>query len=265
MSYICIMKKTYKIYGLIDPRTNKICYIGYTTQLLKTRLLQHLNPIPNNLSKIAKLHRYLKRNGLKLSIIEICNCKNEEEMYEKEIFYISHFKNIGYDLKNIQKGGKITINEEESYLKSKRTRLKNKKNYTTYRGENSPISLLTNNEVINIYNLIKKGYNNEDIYKFYNDKCTLSVIKAIRSGQNWKELFDINMKEFIPSIKSSSNECYTGYQKVKIVDLISKNYELCHIHKWFNKISKSDLKRIKNKIIWNPVWKVYKQISAYNK
>lgn len=265
MSYICIMEKKYKIYGLIDPRTNKICYVGYTTQLLKSRLLQHLNPISQNLSKIAKLSKYLRKKNLKLSIVEICNCKNEEEMYEKEIFYISHFKELGYNLKNIQKGGKLTINEFESYLKFKKTRLKNKKNYGDYRGENSNCSLLKNNEVINIFNLIKKGYSNEDIYMFYKDRCTLSVIKSIRSGQNWKELFNIHMKVFISSIPSKNITSYRSYQKIKIIELINKNYELQHIHKWFKKISKSDLKRIKNKVIWKPVWKVYEQISAYNK
>lgn len=229
----------------------------------KKRLSQHLNPILENKSKIAKLNRHLRKKDLKLSIVEVYNCKNEDEMYEKEIFYISYFNKLGYDLKNIQEGGKITINNEESYLKFKKTRLKNKEKHIVYRGENSSLSLLTNNEVLNIYLLIKKGYNNEDIYNFYNNKCTLSVIKAIRSGQNWKELFDIYMKNFISSIKSSSNNCYTGYQKVKIIKLINKGYSLDHINKWFNKVSKSDLKRIKNKVIWIPVWKVFEQISAY--
>ena len=112
------MEKKYKIYGLIDPRTNKICYIGYTTQLLRKRLLQHLNPISGNRSKIAKLHRHLKKKDLKLLIVEIYNCENEDDMYNKEIFYISYFNKLGYNLKNIQEGGKITINNKESYLKS---------------------------------------------------------------------------------------------------------------------------------------------------
>lgn len=252
--------KKYKIYGLIDPRTDKICYIGYTTQLLKSRLLQHLNPNSENKSNIAKLNRYLRKKDLKLKIIEIYDCKNEQEMYDKEIYYIAYYKKLGYKLKNIQEGGLITINNEESYLKFKKTRLKNKENHIIHRCENSVLTQFKNDEIINIYKLIKKGYNNEDLHKIYNTKCKLSAIKAIRSGKTWKELYNIYMKETISSIKSNSSDCYTGYQKIKIIDLINKNYELNHIQKWFNKISKSDLKRIKNKIIWKPVWKVYEQV-----
>jgi predicted GIY-YIG superfamily endonuclease len=81
------MNKSYKIYGLINPKTNKICYIGYTTQTLKRRLQQHLNPILENKSKIAKLSRSLKRQDLKLTIVEICQCIDVNDMYEKEIYY----------------------------------------------------------------------------------------------------------------------------------------------------------------------------------
>lgn len=259
------MENKYKIYGLIDPRTNKICYIGFTQQGLKKRLTQHLNPKPTNESKIAKLHRFLKSKNLKLTIVEIENCKSLEDMYDKEIYYISYYKNLGYKLKNIQDGGKIGVNSEESYNKFRKSMIKNKSDHNYLKGELNRLALLSNNEVLNIYNLIIKGYNNEDIYHFYKDKCKLSTIKAIRSGQTWKDLFNTNLNIKIPSIKSSSKDCYTGYQKLKIIDLINKDYELNHIHKWFNKISKSDLKRIKNKVIWNPVWKVYEQISAYNK
>jgi hypothetical protein len=259
------MNKIYKIYGLIDPRSNKLCYIGYTTQTLKNRLRQHLNPKDENMSKIAKLQRYLNKYDKKLSIIEICNCKSEEEMYEKEIYYISHFKSLGYTLKNIQPGGKITINNNESYRKFKKTHLKNKEFHKIKKCEESHLSKLTNKDVLKIYKLIIKGYNNLDIIFYFKDKCKISCVKSIRNGKNWSSLFKSHLDIIIPSIKSSSNDCYTGYQKLKIIDLIVKNYELDHINKWFNKISKSDLKRIKNKNIWVPVWKSHEQISAYNK
>lgn len=259
------MNKTYKIYGLIDPRTNKLCYIGYTTQTLKKRLRQHLNPKEENMCKIAKLQRYLNRYNKKLTIFEICNCKSEEEMYEKEIFYISHFKKLGYNLKNIQSGGKNTINDIESYKKFRKTHLKNKEFHNIKKCEESHLSKLSNNDVYEIYKLILKGYNNSDIFYYYKDKCKISCIKAIRNGKNWNSLFKEKLNIIIPSIKSSSNDCYTGYQKLKIIELIIKNYEIEHIQKWFNKVSKSDLKRIKNKNIWIPVWKTYEQISAYNK
>lgn len=255
----------YKIYALVDPRNNKVCYIGCTYQNLNKRFLQHLNPIKTNQSKLAKLVRFLKNKSMKLSIIEIDNCSTKEEMYEKEIFHISDYKKRGYELKNIQDGGQININDKQSYLKFKKTHLNNKELHNYLKGEEARLSLLKNYEVLNIYELIKKGYNNEELYELYKDKCSLSAIKAIRAGQTWKTFYKINLNFKVVSIKNYDKNSYKSYQKLKIVDLIIKGYSIKHINKWFKKISISDLKRVQTKQIWQPVWKVHEQISAYNK
>lgn len=252
----------FKVYGLVDPRNNKICYIGITRKLLKRRLYQHNNPSDNNLCKIAKLSRHLKGKQLKFNIVELESCKDEIGMYDKEIYYINLYKSLNYRLYNIQPGGKITINDAESYKRSSITKLKNKENYNYLKGEDSPHTELTDEIVINIFALIKKGYNNCDIQEYYNNKYNISIIKAIRSGQNFKHLFKKYLNLKIPSIKNSSDSSYTGYQKVEIIKLIENDNSIEEIHNIFNKISLSDLRRIKNKVIWKPVWKVFKIMSA---
>ena len=93
-------KQSYFIYGLIDPRDSSLCYIGCTTRPLRIRLNQHNNVAENYKSKIANLSKFLKRSGLKFSMIKICTCQSEQEMYDKEIHYISYFRNQGYNLRN---------------------------------------------------------------------------------------------------------------------------------------------------------------------
>ena len=245
--------KTYKIYGLIDPRTYQICYIGYSTQKLKNRLAQHNNPHTENMSKIAKLCRSLKVLNKKFEIVEITTCLSEEDMYEKEIFYIKEYKQLGYKLYNLQDGGKLTTNPPES---RKRGAEKKKLKPSPLLGDNNPCSVLKESDVLNIYSLIKKNYTNLEIFEIYKEKCKISTIKALRNGQNWKHLWS---GYFDQPIKSLKNE-QTGYKariKLKIVDLIEKGYSIEHIHKHFPNLKNSDLKRIKDKKIWVPVWNIH--------
>lgn len=251
------MKNKYKIYGLIDPRDNKICYIGVTIRTLKKRIQEHNNPIDTNLSKIAKLSRYLKNKNLQLNIILIDTAINKEEMYQKEIELIKHFRKINPKLKNIQDGGLITLNNKNSYKRAS-IKMKDKKPKL---GENCNRSLLTKKDVLNIYDLIKQGQDNYNIYLLYKDKCKQSTIKAIRSGQNWNHLYNEYFNKFIPSIPCSKNGL-TGLNKIKILDMIINNMSNQVILNKYNKLSKSDLKRIINKTIWKKTWKIYEIISA---
>lgn len=250
----------YQIYGLIHPISNKICYIGYSTQKLKTRLTQHNNPKDSNMSKIAKLRRSLKKQNLKLSIVLLKNCSSEEEMYKEEIFYISFFKKDGFKLYNLQDGGKLTGNPLESYIRSKKSRVNNEYFYKDIKGEKHHLAILSEKDVLKIYTLIKSNYSNEEIFQKLKLKCSLSAIKAVRRGQTWKHLWE---QHFTIVIKSLFNRpgSYESLVKLKIIDLITKNYELIHINKHFSKISISDLKRIKEKQIWKPIWVRYSAIN----
>lgn len=257
--------KTYKIYGLIDPRNNSICYIGMTTQNPKKRLRQHRSPIKSNESKIAKLQRHLIKKGMTLDIVILYDCSSKEEMYSKEIEIIKFYKDNNHKLYNLQEGGLNTANPKFSLLKGVKTRNKNGNAHNVPKGEECSSSILSNDDVLRIYSLIKKFYSNEEIYELYKDKCKISTIKVLRTGQNWKHLWSLHFTDVINSIKTLE----TGYNpriKLKIVDLIKKGYAIEHIHSKFNKISISDLKRISEGKIWKPVVEIYrKNYSAFSK
>lgn len=107
ISYICFMI-TYSIYGLVDPRTNKVFYIGETTQLLK-RYRSHLLDVKNGAKQNGIKKKYfaeLKELGVKpfLKVFEI-DIESKELAVEREGFYIQLYKSNGCDLINMNDGG----------------------------------------------------------------------------------------------------------------------------------------------------------------
>lgn len=100
----------YKIYFLIDPRTNEIRYVGKTTKQLNKRLFN------GHLKDKAKTHKTnwinsLKKQGLIPEIKLVKICKNEELCNFSEKFYIKLLgradKNMGI-LVNSTDGGEGT-------------------------------------------------------------------------------------------------------------------------------------------------------------
>jgi group I intron endonuclease len=98
------MKAKYTIYKLIDPRNQKIRYIGLTFNSLKHRLNSHCHEKGKS-HKINWVQSLIKI-GLK-PIIDIVEdgLETYESACEKEIFYISKFSNEGHDLTNSCSGG----------------------------------------------------------------------------------------------------------------------------------------------------------------
>ena len=96
------MKTTF-IYGLIDPNTNIIRYIGKSDKP-KTRLSNHIQT-----SKKSKTHKSNWINSLikekKKPIITILEEVNIENWEEREKFWIKKYKDDGYDVTNFTNGG----------------------------------------------------------------------------------------------------------------------------------------------------------------
>lgn len=92
------------IYGLIDPRTAKIRYIGKANNP-KNRMRQHLNPRSNE--KITPVKAWIKslaKHGLVPCMITIEKCV-PDQWEEKEKFWIKRFKDEGNNILNIAEGG----------------------------------------------------------------------------------------------------------------------------------------------------------------
>jgi len=94
-----------KIYGLIEPITGQIKYIGKTKQLLQKRLSAHISECNKSNTKKNTWLKSLKKNGLKPKIEELdLVLESEWEFWEQ--YWISQFKTWGFELKNTDEGGK---------------------------------------------------------------------------------------------------------------------------------------------------------------
>lgn len=94
----------FKIYGLIDPRTNELKYIGQTSRVLYGRFIEHLK-YDNKVSKKSFWIKKLKSLFLCPEIVLINTVNTIEESNTEEVFWISYFKFIGCHLLNAGIGG----------------------------------------------------------------------------------------------------------------------------------------------------------------
>lgn len=96
---------TVYIYALIDPRNNKIRYIGKTTNKLNIRLSKHVSN--TKYGKLSHCQNWIKQL-LKLNLkptIDLIEKANISNWREKEIFWIKFFRTKYNDLTNISDGG----------------------------------------------------------------------------------------------------------------------------------------------------------------
>jgi predicted GIY-YIG superfamily endonuclease len=88
------------VYGLIDPRTEQVCYIGITDDA-HTRFLQHISCRDDNVKKNEWIKR-LRDNKLipSMKIIETVETVEHARTIEKEL--IQHYVALGVQLVNRQ-------------------------------------------------------------------------------------------------------------------------------------------------------------------
>jgi Helix-turn-helix domain/NUMOD3 motif len=98
-------ERTCTIYGLYDPRTDELRYVGKTMQAIEVRLRAHLKPS----TVLAKTHLYnwirsLLNQGLRPLIkpIEVVPCERQDEA---ECWWIAYHREQGADLVNYTEGG----------------------------------------------------------------------------------------------------------------------------------------------------------------
>jgi hypothetical protein len=94
------------IYGLFDPRTNELRYVGKTDQTLKDRLKAHIGR--RNLTSKRHSSRWISgiiNSGARPEIFEIEKVPPGWDWKECEEFWIEYFKSIGCRLTNISSGG----------------------------------------------------------------------------------------------------------------------------------------------------------------
>lgn len=100
------MEKAYTIYSLLCPITNEIMYVGATSQSLKLRLRGHLKNAKNKKYKSKKDDwiRELSSKSL-IPIISQLEIVNHESWQEKEMYWISYFRENNISILNQTDGG----------------------------------------------------------------------------------------------------------------------------------------------------------------
>lgn len=107
------MSETVKIYGLIDPRTSLVSYVGQTTLSLELRLRTHINSINSKKDKSKRKNwiSHIIKSGLKITIElidEVPKC--DWEFWERH--YIKLFKSCGAKLYNGTDGGNSKMTQK---------------------------------------------------------------------------------------------------------------------------------------------------------
>jgi hypothetical protein len=94
------------VYGLLDPRTGSLRYVGKTHRTAHRRLRRHLAECYlRGDSHKERWLRALLRLGLEPSIIEIERCETADDLVEAERFHIAYARSSGCDLVNATDGG----------------------------------------------------------------------------------------------------------------------------------------------------------------
>ena len=103
-----------QIYGLMDPITNELRYVGKTQNSVEGRLKSHCSPKELNLHKRNWIQKLL-RSGHTPEIVVLETVKDNGD--EAEVFWIAYMKFLGCRLSNITSGGDGRPHSNETKLK----------------------------------------------------------------------------------------------------------------------------------------------------
>lgn len=102
------------IYGLVDPFTNELRYVGQTVNG-RQRLSVHIKSLNEKSHKANWIKSVLAKNGKpEWFIIEVVE---KHELDEAECFWIAYFRSIGSRLTNATPGGEHPTHTAETKLK----------------------------------------------------------------------------------------------------------------------------------------------------
>ena len=184
------MKIVY-IYCLKHPETQEIRYVGKTTNI-KRRLSQHIQDAKSYVSnrRIINWICNLLKSNLKpvIEIIEICN---ENNWQEREIYWISYYKEIT-NLCNHHDGGLGCLGRKLTDFEKERIREIGYKQ-----------SYFSEEEKLIIWNKIKDNKKYDEIIIDY-PKLSISSFNAIKNGGLWNHITGLT-KLVRTKHKSSNN------------------------------------------------------------
>ena len=126
--------KSTHIYGLCDPRTGELRYVGKTTQPLKTRLHVHVSHAKNRFRAERARHavnwvKGLLAEELRPEIFVIETIPPYGDWADAEQFWIEYFKSLGSRLCNLRPGGEYSVFGKQSpeWVEKRASKLRGRK------------------------------------------------------------------------------------------------------------------------------------------
>lgn len=167
--------ETTNIYILIDPRDNKVRYVGKANNVSQ-RYKAHLNRARKHQIHKANWIKQLKENNLK-PILEVVDIVLIEEWIFWETYWISQFKVWGFDLINYTSGGDgCTFVNQTSFKKGQKVWLG--KNHS----EETKKKIGDNNWMKG-----KKSFNRRKVIQLDLNDCVIKIWDSILDAANGTE------------------------------------------------------------------------------
>ncbi len=206
-----IITGIYKITNIINGH----CYIGCSKSCIK-RWYDHRNKSLNGVKEdeLKKpLYLAIKKHGLENFVFEIIEECKEEELAEKEIYWIEYYN---------------TYNNRNHYNATPGGNLPGEANIK--KGELHGMAKLSEEEVIQCRHWYKEGKRSNAIWEIhFKDKIKNSGFQRMWHGKTWKhimpEVFEHNPHPKIKCTKEIANDIQTMYDNGTQLCKIQKKYE----------------------------------------
>lgn len=218
---------------MVNNLINDHKYIGQAKDIYKRFNSHHICEYnnPKNCCYETKFYQALRKHGLdNFEVIVLVLC-SEQELDEKEKFYIAQY-NTFHDGYNSTEGGQSwspNIHSPETEAKRKETLAKTQ----ALQSQNHPRAKMTNEEVLIVRQRYINGESIDDIYKDYQDRYSnRGTFKRIILGQTYKTVGNIPTKSQIRHTNAKLTdtqvrEIRQKYQKGKIsYDALGREYGL---------------------------------------
>jgi hypothetical protein len=117
----------FTVYGLLDPASRALRYVGQTVRTPRARLLGHLWTArhESRRSPVTAWVGSILRRGLEPELVVLEECADRASLNDAEVFWIAYCRFVGCDLKNLCIGGETrrgTFRQSEEFKQKLRER-----------------------------------------------------------------------------------------------------------------------------------------------
>jgi DNA-binding CsgD family transcriptional regulator len=179
--------------------TNNKQYVGQTWQSLRTRWRSHYSDAKRRINKFTAAILKYGKDSFRIELITLAHTQEMADYWES--YFINKYDTIksGY---NLREGGNNSKNSKESNLK----------NSFSHRGSKNYSAILTENDVINIVDLLSQNKEEQEIAALYNVKP--KTISNIKNGTTWKHILD-SINYLPPAVKHNGKLIASQVDKIK--------------------------------------------------